>query len=1642
MTLEPERHEKLRAVFVGEGSLLVRCAEAFLAAGHQVLAICSANAALLQWAQAQGLPAQALPEAGAASIATAPNLADIEFDYLFSIAHLRVLPVETLARARRLAINFHDALLPDYPGLNATAWALLCSDNSPERKHGVTWHEMTPAVDAGRILRQHSFAVAPDETALSLNAKCYEAGLASFGTLLRDLESGAPALRPQAPRKPGPAGAFRHAWARPEALATLDFSRPARELAALVRALDFGPAPYANPLARPKIWTGSALLHCASARESEALVPAALGMVLAHFEDTLHVATGQGVVILSGCAALDGSAHGVVTGQMLPLIDATLQSALAQALPAVGKGEAYWFPAYRQLAPLALPYPQRIEGMEMGKANAKPEPELEALARAMHEALGHASQAGQARDARPAPYRLALGQPARGALTVAAFSTWLAALTGQSDQAARTVFYADANLVAQAGVLTPWLSAWVPLNVALPVAPPVSITVAEALARTQLQLARMHAAGPCSRDLPGRLGQAPAGLAAARHIGLCLLDLDNALAPWACSAQDGGDPADAKPRLLLTQDASGQLLLQADSEVFSAPTAECMAGHLGHWLRAFEAAASDAPQTLLASISLLPPGEAAQQSQRNATAKPFNDARCVHELIAAQAQQLPDALALECGGERLSFAMLEAQAEELAQRLKARGVRPGDLVGLCLGREPALVLGLLAIWKVGAAYLPLDPAYPAHRLDFMRKDSGTRLVLTKSAQARMLGLADKEALCIDEAESASAASKTAQQAPAITDHDASPAERAAYVIYTSGSTGQPKGVIVTHRNVMNFFVGMDARIQHTTGARWLAVTSLSFDISVLELCWTLARGVTVVLNGSAAQAKRRGPDFSLFYFGNDLAPASSEARYRLLFEGARFADRNGFAAVWTPERHFHIFGGQYPNPAITSAALAAITDHVQIRAGSCVLPLHHPIRAAEDWAVVDNISGGRVGVSFAAGWQPNDFALAPAAFADRKAGMFKAIEQVRRLWRGEAVGFDGPNGEVMVQTRPRPVQAEIPLWITAAGNPETFEQAGEMGCNVLTHLLGQSVADLAQKLAVYRAAWQRAGHAGRGQVSLMLHTFVGEDEDAVREAVREPMKAYLRSSVDLIRQAAWTFPTFVQRAGSSGKSPLEIMESQALTVEDMDALLEHAFARYYKGSALFGSSARCLAMVAQLREVGVDDVACLIDFGVDHDLALAHLQDLKQVMLAAQAPLAAPAQAYVASDVLSLGITHLQCTPSMAAMLVADGRGHEALSRLQALLVGGEALPPALARQLRTLVPGQLLNMYGPTETTVWSTVCEIKEVGDLVPLGEPIANTRVVVRNAAGVACPALVPGELLIGGDGVTRGYLGRPALTAERFIDDPLHPGQRLYRTGDVVRWQPDGRLEFLGRTDHQVKLRGHRIELGEIESQLLAQPGVAQAVVLARSDPSDLAAGPRLQAYVLAKGGERVDTEALRHALAAELPAIMVPASVQVMAAFPLTPNGKVDRLALPDPRAPIVLAAEATAPLNAPENELEQTIAGLWREVLGLAHVGVNDNFFDLGGHSLLVVQVQRRLGESVELQGQEVSITDMFRFPTIRSLARHLAGHTVSTAVNDGQSRAQARRQLRMRPGSAAGNRAPAPSALSPTSSSTPRSLA
>ncbi|RKI58436.1 amino acid adenylation domain-containing protein, partial [Corallococcus sp. AB049A] len=640
--------------------------------------------------------------------------------------------------------------------------------------------------------------------------------------------------------------------------------------------------------------------------------------------------------------------------------------------------------------------------------------------------------------------------------------------------------------------------------------------------------------------------------------------------------------------LSLSESARGfEGWLEYATGLFDADTVARLAGHLRVLL---EAAVGD-PSS---KVDALPWLDAAESEHLLALSRgpgiEFPSDATVSSRFAAQVARTPDAVALVAGGNRLTYRELRARARALAHTLRQRGVGPESVVGLCVDRSVELAVGMLGILEAGAAYLPLDPAYPSQRLAAMWEDSGAKVLVGPRRLEDVIAVPAERRLFLDDVDPSAGADFV---------RSASDARTLAYVLYTSGSTGRPKGVGVPHRTVMNFFRAMDAHVSPCPGT-WLAMTSISFDISVLELLWSWTRGFQVV-----------------------LAPTGLE----------------------------------------------------------------------------------------------------PAALA----------EEVER----------------------------------------------------------------------------------------------------------------------------------------------------------------HA-------------------------------------------------------------------------------VTHFQCTPSYARALVEEPRALKALGGLRQLLVGGEALPGGLAATLRAHVPA-LLNMYGPTETTVWSSMHRVEtDSAGTVPLGRPLANTGLHVLDAQWRPVPVGVPGELFIGGEGVVRGYLGRPDLTAERFVPDAFSeaPGTRMYRTGDRVRWLADGTLEFLGRVDHQVKLRGFRIEPGEIEAALRSHPEVREAVVAVHAD--------RLVAYTVPAS---VEAGALREHLRSRLPEYMVPSAFVGMDALPLTPNGKVDRGALPVPAAPA--ATEDAGPLT----PLQEKLAALFQDVLHVERVGAHDDFFALGGHSLLATQLVTRVSARF---GVDLPVRAVFDAPTVARLSERI----------------------------------------------------
>ncbi|GIJ60865.1 hypothetical protein Vau01_083810 [Virgisporangium aurantiacum] len=570
------------------------------------------------------------------------------------------------------------------------------------------------------------------------------------------------------------------------------------------------------------------------------------------------------------------------------------------------------------------------------------------------------------------------------------------------------------------------------------------------------------------------------------------------------------------------------------------------------------------------------------------------DTGSVLDRFLLQATATPDAIAVVAGDTELTYRATLDRARSLAARLRADGVGPGDLVAICVDRSEHLAVAPIAVWLTGAAYLPLDPAYPPVRTAMVLEDAGARAVIACGGTDSAVPAGAARVIMIEEA----------TEGPQHADGPAPDGADAAYVIYTSGSTGRPKGVVVEHDALANFVTAMRRVFGGGAGHRWLASTSLAFDISGLELYLPLSTGGTVVVSGVA---------------GHDGA------------------------------------------------------------------------------AVVSLVDGHRV--------------------------------------------------------------------------------------------------------------------------------------------------------------------------------------------------------------------------------------------------------------------------------------THVQATPSAWRLLLAAGLDRPDL----VALVGGEALPLELAQRLRARV-GRLVNMYGPTETTIWSTCWDVPLSPDSVSIGRPIDRTVVWVLDADGGLQPIGVPGELYIGGAGVARGYLRRPELTAERFVADPFsaEPGARLYRTGDRVRWRPDGTLEYLGRFDDQLKLRGHRIEPGEIEAVLLRRPAVAEAAVVVRPDP---AGDPVLVAYVSLRSP---DAE-LRAYLAAELPPAMVPGPIVVLDRLPVTPNGKLDRNALPAP--------DLAGTSREPATLTELAVAAAWRRALGADRLGADDDIFAAGGHSLQAMAVAADLAAAL---GRQVPIGLVFGNPTVAGLAAALDGTAVA----------------------------------------------
>jgi non-ribosomal peptide synthetase component F/methionyl-tRNA formyltransferase len=1379
-----QAESRLSCCLIGEKSLLILCAEELLRRGHEIRAVATENDDIRKWSAGRNLPTVRSTNDELTRL-----LSDESCDYLFSVVNYRVLPEHILRLPKRGAINFHDGPLPGYAGMHVTTWAIA----NGEREHGISWHWMVKEIDGGGVLAEERFPIRPDDTATSLNTKCFEAGFEAFRSLLTDLEQGTAASRQQVEQVPGGYYGLRK---RPEHMSTLDWSRPAQELHALARGLDFGR--YENPIGCAKVVWGDRIVIPGRFTVLERRSTKPPGTLEKQPQAcTMRVHTATNVVEIACFRTLDGEPIEASNLPALRRLEGRAPKELDAAMERFCVHEKYWRNRLIARDVIGLPYiPADARRDQIPTTRIR---------RRLDASL----------------YGPLANSPAFDSQAVAAISLYLGRLSGKEAFDVDFQSAVAGRLPREAGR---YFATSVPLRVRLN----WQGSFADHVRSTAEAIQKVEKHGTYARDLVLRDPQITD-----EHRQKLREVSDVALAIVPDATGDLVPPPTAHFAVLISQSGSS-IELVANAEVVSEQLLEKIADELTHVL----AQVGANPQASLAEISVVSPREQAVLAQLNEETRLAYDFRSLPQMFAAQVERTPDATAVVFRGTSITYRELDTRANQLANLLIARGVVRGDVVGVLMDRSIEMVISMYAALKAGAAYVPMDPAYPAHRLQIMAEDAQPKIILTEPSRADELREMKSDILVVDRASTFDGQSADAPDVPIQPDD-------VAYVMYTSGSTGRPKGVMVAHGNIQNFFLTIDQKLHGNPPGTWLALTSISFDISIPELFWTLTRGARVVLRGSTKSDQSdetqkppaRSIDFSIV-----LRARASRRQSRLLEEATQFAARCGFAIQ--PDSSL----GESPRPNRKKTSQA-----------TCVS--------------VDN-------------------------------------------------------------------------------DPETFRVAAEIGAQAVARLLDQSLENLAKNIALYRQAWKDAGHKGEGRVAVLLPTFVGHDEDAVEESVRGPMKAYLESQLELIREAAWEYPAFLRKADEGMTLDTYL---RFISDDEMSDLLDFAFERSFATGALFGSPSQCLSIVEQLREIGVDEIACLVDFGLTDDQILNALPALNELKLAASAGNSDDDTDDIATLIERHQVTHFQCTPPRAASLMWDPRTRQAMTRLQLMIVGGEAMSEELARQLRSTVSGRVFNVYGPTETTVWSTMQLLTQIKGTVPIGKPIVNTQLYVTDERQKPLPIGAPGELLIGGDGVGRGYLKRPDLTEARFLTTEHGT---VYRTGDLVRLRPDGVVEFLGRFDDQVKIRGHRIELGEIEALLDSNPAVRKAVV---HPQDDTAGGKRLVAYIVPSSGE-VCGETLRQFVSDRLPEFMVPSHFETMRDLPLTPSGKVDRRALPKPNFGL-RRDSASQRRTPPENGTERHLAELWQALLEVSEIDRADNFFELGGHSLLGMRAISQISE-------------------------------------------------------------------------------
>lgn len=837
---------------IGETTLSIRCADLLRQRGHLIHGVISDNPEVVRWG-AEHSVAIIDPAGDFASVLLATA-----YDYLFSIVNERILPPAVTASPKRLAINYHDAPLPRYAGMHATSWAIM----NRETTHGISWHVVTDVIDAGDIILQRTIPIDADDTALTLNERCYEAAADAFAEVIEMLERDTVALR----RQDLSGRTYYGRYKRPAAAAILDWRRPVVQLSALARALDFGP--YPNPLGRPKVLLPhGAILACRTLMPASTSSGAEPGTVIGLGNDWISVAAGDGDVVVGAVGLLSGvplhpealsKEFGLRVGMVLPLVSDDMAARVSASDHAAAKSERFW--TKRLTAPHAVPAPYAREWPIRGGQNWLTVPV------AIPDAFRDLSS--ERDGSHDLPTQL-----------IAAISIYLSRVGRQRD--------------LDLGVRLPDVNMRVPDRLFAAVLP-LRIGVDKSIGFDALtdivsaELDRVRRAGPYARDL---ISRHPAlrdrGGAPRFPVQVHLAAYPDLL------VAEPSDVADLHIALN-TSDATCTMFFR-DGAISPAD-----ARRIADQLQTLFCGIAESPELPVSRLPLVPPKERERLLvEWNATSADYPRDLTVHALVEAQVARTPDAVAVTDGRVSITYRELDARAEDVAARLRALGVGRGSLVGVSTNRTAALVVGLLGVLKSGAAYVPLDPEYPAERLRFMIDDASLRTFVVEHGITGNVVPTSASNVVLDENGTIVGPGPAGVAAPAPAAQDVAGPDDLAYVIYTSGSTGRPKGAMIRHRGVVNYLTWAATAYDAGTGGGAPLHSSPAFDLTVTALFAPLVSGTTVHLVDqrlgleALATALREHPGFSLVkitpahlgLLSQQLTPAEAERATRAFVIG-------------------------------------------------------------------------------------------------------------------------------------------------------------------------------------------------------------------------------------------------------------------------------------------------------------------------------------------------------------------------------------------------------------------------------------------------------------------------------------------------------------------------------------------------------------------------------------------------------------------------------------------------------------------------------------------------------------------------------------------------------------------------------------